>query len=223
MATSAGQGAPAPGRRRPQVPRRVQVGLLVLAVLAAAVALAGQIVRRTDRTTRAFPAVRAVELDSDAGDVAVVATARRDVRVTTTRVWSFRMPVERMRVEGDVLRLTGSCPGGLGAGRCAVAWQVQVPPGVALRVHTGGGDLTVRGVGGPLVLATDAGRVEVVDVAARRVELSSGAGDVRVATRRAPGRLVAQSRAGDIRLTLPDTVYRVDAHTDRGTARVAVH
>lgn len=222
MVMPTGQAPPAPARRRRRVPRRVQVGLLVVAILAGAVALAGQIVRRTDRTTRAFPPVRAVELDSDAGNVAVVVTDRRDVGVMTTRTWSFQVPVERMRVEGDVLRLTSSCPGGLGAGRCTVAWQVRVPPGVGLRVRTGGGDVTVRGVGGPLVLHTDAGRVEAVDVVATRVELSSQAGNVRVAARRPPDTLVAESRAGDIRVTLPDAAYQVGAHTDAGTVLVEV-
>jgi DUF4097 and DUF4098 domain-containing protein YvlB len=67
-----------------------------------------------------------------------------------------------------------------------------------------------------LRLSSSAGDVDATDVRADRVIAESSAGDVSLSLRSAPVRVDADSSAGDVEIVVPDEVYSVDASTSAG-------
>jgi len=60
-------------------------------------------------------------------------------------------------------------------------------------------------------------------LAGRRIEARTSSGDVRVeAVRTPPDSLTATSSSSDIRVVVPDEVYRVDAHTSSGNVDLSL-
>jgi len=75
---------------------------------------------------------------------------------------------------------------------------------------------------GPVVVATSAGNVDGVDLAASYLDATTGAGRIRLSLTEPPGRLGLRTGAGNIEVAVPVAAggYRVDA--DAGAGRVDV-
>jgi len=82
---------------------------------------------------------------------------------------------------------------------------------------TSSGDVTLTRTEGDVRARTSSGNVIGEQLAGRRIEARTSSGDVRVeAVRTPPDSLTATSSSGDIRVVVPDEVYRVDANTSSG-------
>src|SRR3954469_20630284 len=132
---------------------------------------------KSERFTISQP-VQKVVLASHAGDVEVVATATKHVIVRQKTHWVTSKPTPERTVSGGVLRLADGCKRGWPIFRCDTSYRIEVPRNLAVEAHTDAGDVLVRGVGGSLAMAADAGDVEATGLTGIRVKADSDAGDV---------------------------------------------
>ncbi|MFD1828292.1 DUF4097 family beta strand repeat-containing protein [Streptomyces desertarenae] len=182
---------------------------------------------------------RTLVVDVDDSPLELVAADRGDVRVTrwfdglayggsTGARWSF---------EDGTLSLGPRCKG---PASCDIRHRVEVPHGVAVRVVSDNGDVTVRGlraalaveadngtvrvrdVSGPLELSGDNGSVEATGVRSREVTAETDNGRLKLALAEVPEEVAARSHNGSVTVELPRARYRVDAGAHNGSTRVEV-
>lgn len=141
-------------------------------------------------TTMAFPRDGVVDLTNVSGDITVTGWDRAEARVqasTSRGRLRWRFSSSRITVEIEPVRgRTGDSP-----------IEVSVPQGVRVITRSTSGDLTIRGVNGPVDASTTSGDVELAD-ASERVELKSVSGDVRAV--RVRGEIEANSVSGEVEL-----------------------
>lgn len=126
-------------------------------------------------------------------------------------------------VDEGTLRLTETGCGGGGNLRCEVEYQIRVPAQTATRIITHAGDVSVRGVGGAVVITTDAGRVHGDALTSDDVNVATRAGQVRLGFTEAPALVQTQTDIGAIDVRVPGgQPYAVDVSADAGTSAVSV-
>ena len=136
------------------------LGTGVLGILTTAVS-------ETTTDTTEFPAPSRREIDNNTeGSVTLVA---EDTDTVTVRVdvWSSMMsqPSWDTETEGDTLRLAANCSLIFTVfGRCSVDYEVAVPEGTEVSVHTVTGDVDVTGVSARVDASTDTGEIRLADV-----------------------------------------------------------
>jgi hypothetical protein len=103
---------------------------------------------------------------------------------------------------------------------CDVSYEIAVPAGVGVVVHSGAGDVNASGLitTAALRLSSDAGDITALDVSAPQLQLDSGAGDVTATVTTPPKRLEASSGVGGVTLTVPNVTY--DLHASSGVGAV---
>ncbi|MEI5097361.1 DUF4097 family beta strand repeat-containing protein [Streptomyces sp. PmtG] len=248
--TPPGTAGRPPGRPARPARSPLRRAVRVLALLTALTLVGGGawylflfLVTRTETGTTAIdPAVRAVVVEIDSGDVRVGVAGRGErTELRKKLTSSLRSPDERIERDGDTLRVTTDC--GEGMGRCGSDYRLTVKAGTRVRVVTRLGDVSVTGVRGSveartriggvriervdgdrLVGASKTGAVTMKDVTFDTADATSKLGDVRVSRTGPFTRLRAVSKTGDVELRLPRTSgpYDVTAHTKIGDRRVAV-
>ena len=116
-----------------------------------------------------------------------------------------------------VLTLTASCPGL----ECSAHYELAIPPDVAVDVSSGFGSITARGLTSAslIQLGTTAGAIHATGLDAPAVKLSTGVGDLTAALARPARTLTANTVAGGMTLTVPNTSYAV--HTNSGVGHVS--
>jgi DUF4097 and DUF4098 domain-containing protein YvlB len=144
-------------------------------------------VRSRIDTTYSFSRTGVVDLSLISGDIIVTGSGRDEIRV---RAFSER---GRIRMDASSSRLTldiESDRGRMGDTR----FEVAVPAGVRVLMRSTSGDLSAKGVRGPVEAHTTSGDI-VVDEATDRVSLESVSGDVRAT--RLSGDIRIESVSGD--------------------------
>ncbi|MCK9894452.1 DUF4097 family beta strand repeat-containing protein [Frankia sp. AgB32] len=151
----------------------------------------------------------------------------------------LRPPTLSTHVDGDTVRVSRHCRA---FWDCTATLYLRVPTGTRVDVDTAGGNVAATGLDGPVRLLSTAGDVEVdrprgdieatssagdvsiVDSRARRVDVSTSAGDVLVDTEVAPDDVNARSVAGSVEVYLPPGAppYDADVHTAGGTRDVSI-
>src|SRR5262245_44254564 len=122
--TGMGQEVPArqrAGRRGPGIAAAV-IGVALIAL--GAVSLIGTAIQRTERSTRTWSGVDAVEVDVGSGNIEVTAASRDDVQVEQIERRSWRAPRTEAWLSGGVLRLSGHCRP-VWFGNCEVNYRIQ--------------------------------------------------------------------------------------------------
>lgn len=221
----------------------------LLAVLIALVGTAGILVvglstwfPEEDLATITPPgAVRRVEVDVEAGTVAIVAGGTGGVTVDRTRRYLRGKPVTEERVVGGVLRVSAECTR-IPTFGCEVDYRIEVPAGVSVKVRvvrgsvsvddvmgmvevdTGAGAVRLSRIRGPVKVNTSAGSVEGVDLVAEFLDATTGAGRIRLSMAEPPGRMGLRTGAGSIDVGLPAALggYRVAADAGAGSVDVSV-
>ncbi|MDN3026496.1 DUF4097 family beta strand repeat-containing protein [Streptomyces sp. S.PB5] len=144
--------------------------------------------------------VRALDLDTKGGHVELIVTDAESVKVTEKFSYSDDKPATSHQVEGGELRLTG---GGCDTGDCSVSYRIELPAETQLRVDSGGGHITGKGLAGPARLRTEGGHVDV-------------------SFTKAPDRIYAASGGGDITVQVPGGPYAVSIDAEGGKSETAV-
>jgi len=219
------------------------VGILVAVMLAAGLSVAALATgfSAEDSATITEPGpVRAVEVEVESGQVAVVAGAASGAVVTRARRYIGAKPHGDDRVIDGVVHVNARCRVvRLG---CETDYRIEVPAGVPVKVRAergsvsisgmtgmvevdaGAGDVRLDRTRGPVKVTTSAGDVDGVDMVAAFVDATTGAGRVRLTLAEPPGRLGLRTGAGAIDVGLPAVSggYRVEAKAGAGRVDVGV-
>jgi hypothetical protein len=174
------------------------------------------------RTYTVTSRVTMVIVNGGAGTVTVTGGSRSTVTVTERAYYSnsAKPPSASHAVSGATLTLSYSCPAQL---TCGLAYDVQVPRGVAVRVSDREGAITLTALAGPVTATTVAGVITATGLGSRSASFRSTAGAITAAFSAVPASVSAATNAGPITLTLPGTAaYQVHAHTYVGTSAVTV-
>lgn len=194
----------------------------VLVLLGAAVAMAIWWAASSHTRVTSYRVVgtlTAVDLDVGDADVEVVG-GEGALEVRRRDVFAFgQAPRERRRVAAGVLRLATRCAETV-VGRCSSAYRIAVPDNVQVTVQTSGGDVGVSGLNASARVVTGSGAIEVDGFCGFSLSASSESGAVTAAAACSPDRTELRSGSGAVHAMVPPGRYRVDAHSDRGTARV---
>ena len=185
--------------------------------------------------------IRTVEVDVDVGTVEVVAADGHAARVVRTRRDLQGAPSVRQAMVHGVFRQEAECRRFVAVG-CTVDHRVEVPAGVAVKVRSERGSVSVTGVSGMVEVDAGAGNVRLtgtrgpvrVDASGGRVDgdglvalyldATTSAGGIRLSFNEPAGRLGLKTGAGDIDVALPAAPggYRVAAEAGAGNVDVAV-
>jgi hypothetical protein len=162
--------------------------------------------------------VHALRIDNPAGQVVIHAgdpadgvVVRRDIDYHTDQP-----PTPGQTVADGVLHLTANC------GDCGIAYDVTVPPSLAVTVVDNAGEVTVTGIAGAVDVTASAGHVEGDDLRAPSVRVQASAGAVNLTFAAPPDDVTAHSNAGEVTVAVPSGNYAVDASTNAGARTVNV-
>jgi hypothetical protein len=211
--------APAPPRHSAGRVVLIVLGSIVTAGLIALVAflLLDFAAGHSSHTTAAYRDVRTLTVHSGAGDVTLTrAPAGSAVVVKANETEGlFKPKVSSRLAAGGALSLTASCPGQL---ECSVDYELAVPPGVAIRVSSGFGNINATGLtsASSIQLGTTAGDLHATGLDAPSVKLSTGVGGLTASLAHPARILTASTVAGGLTLSVPDTSYAVHANSGVG-------
>jgi hypothetical protein len=217
----------------------VVVSLLLVAW--GALTLVSLLARDTAHRSATYEGVRAVDLDLGFESVTVTGSGSATVHMTRSYSWSMRKAETSSRQLGDRLVMTSHCGWDIGLG-CSGNVRLEVPRGTTVRLHSGDGHLSLRGltgqvdvstgdggvdvedVSGPLVLRTGDGSIEARDLRSRSVDVHTGDGSVRLAFRTAPTSIRADTGDGSVEVSVPrdGDPWQVDATTGDGSRTIDV-
>ncbi len=198
--------------------------LIVIGGISAASAL----MLRTDTTTGTFThPISGVLINTSNGSVTLVPGRPGAVSVTQHLRWSFARPQPITTWEGQTLVLSGRCKGDpvLTGWDCAVSFRLSVPPGIAVKVATSNGAVSLTGMTGPVVVATSNGAVTGTALGSSDVSARTSNGPIRLSFSGAPKTVIARTSNGSVDVGLPPgpTAYQVNTATSNGSRHVDVH
>jgi hypothetical protein len=164
--------------------------------------------------------VTTVVIDGGSGSITVTGTSHGAIQVSQQPSYSKKPPVTTRTVSGSTLTLAYTCPTEL---VCGVAYDVQVPPDVAVHAVTREGSITLSSVTGPVTAQTVAGFISATSLASPSATFKSSAGGINASFTAAPGSVQASTTAGPIFVAVPNIVsYKVSGHTYVGKTTVTV-
>ncbi len=185
-------------------------------------------------------AIRTVVVRVDTGSVHVRGGAE-DVSGTRTVDRSMQPPAISERVEGDTLHLDGHCSG-FAIAWCSVSYDLDVPTGTRLdiesrtgrvsvdnssgdvKVFAGAGQIELTDLRGPLRAETGAGTIRGDHLASRAVDVTAGAGSVRLQFSSPPDLVKARAGTGSVDVEVPadGTSYLVMDTEDGAPLKISV-
>lgn len=187
------------------------LGLAIGVVLANCTVLAscaGRSLRPGWRRFEASDAVQRIEITVDVGSLTLVGAPAGTLVLVSRNARSFPESRQiRDDVDGGTLRIEARCGGAPG---CRVDHELRVPPGVAVTVQLGDGDVEVQDVAGSLQIDVALGKVTGSGLAGQVVDVHTEGGPIDLGFVVAPTRLVAYAAAGDVSLRVPAGRYRCD-------------
>lgn len=222
------------------------VVITALAALTAAgtgAAVLGRVEHRADDTLT-FPATDGFALTSGSADVTITGADVPQVEVTRHATWSGPDGVPAPVLEGGEVRTRG-CDGvwwksfGLWRRPCSARFDVRVPYGTAVRLHTDIGDVRLAGRLGPVTVDGDVGSLDMTRMQAPSAVVRWDVGDVSLspATPRQEVRtsiggvegdglrsrsMLVELNVGDVRLRFAEPPQAVDARANIGGVAVTV-
>jgi hypothetical protein len=173
-----------------------------------------------------YPAAGITELSvaNDNGHVEVVGTNTDTIVVRSHVTEGLTSPRDRQQVVEGRLQLDAKCSN-FTLNWCNVAYRIEVPAGITVRIRADSGDVRVADITGDLTVHSDSGNVSASGLRSATVTAGSDSADVRLAFVAPPQAVQVSADSGDVEITVPDdgTAYRVDASTDSGSVDNQLH
>jgi hypothetical protein len=157
-----------------------------------------------------------LEARTGAGDIVVNESDRTGVHVTETLHWRGDRPKDGHAVNGDRLTLDYRCRS------CAVDYKVEIPRGLEVKLDSGSGTFTLRGLTGPVAASTGSGDIDAQGLTGKRVTAGTGSGEVKLRFAAAPDLVKVETGAGDGLVWVPRGAYNVTTQTGAGNRTVEV-
>jgi hypothetical protein len=239
---STDQGGPGRSTTTQTTLRVLLVVVSLLLVAWGALTLVSLLARETAHRSATYDGVRTVDLDLGFESVTITGSGSAGaVHMTRSYSWSMRTAEASSRLQGDRLVMTSHCGWDLGLG-CSGDVRLEVPRGTTVRLQSGDGHLSLRGltgevnvstgdggvdvadVSGPLVLRTGDGSIEATDLRSRSADVHTGDGHVRLGFLTAPDSIQADTSDGSVDVSVPrdNEPWRVDATTGDGSRTIGV-
>ena len=215
--TSAPERAPAQPHRGVVV---AAVLLVVVVIGTGAVQLFSQVARGTVESSRVLrPLAERLTVDSAIGDVTVVPSTDGQVHVHTVVRHGLGQPVLVQESTPSGVRLDVDCNEMLPS-HCDVTSTVELPPAFELVVNGTAGDVTARGLTGPIRVDREGGDIALFDTTGP-VDVTTTWGEITARGMRSDT-VRAESRTGDVRLELLDPPQTVQVNAQAGEVDVEV-
>lgn len=198
----------------------VLVTVLIAGVLVGGLAVASVMSKKTTTQVSQVDLADAAQLSVQAGkaDVRFV-EGRGDTLVVRARVTSgLRKTSYTLQRKGTDFIVDSSCQAWLAPG-CGVEVTFEVPPGVPLVVATDAGDVELEDIKDRVVtVATRSGDVEAHRLAVTELYATTSSGDVDASFAQQPFALKIRTGDGDVDAAVPDgdVSYAVDVASDSG-------
>jgi hypothetical protein len=171
-------------------------------------------------TYRISAPVSTVAVTSHAGNITITGGTGPAISVTQEADYSRIPPTTTRTVSGSTLTVTYSCPVQV---ICGVAYALQVPRGVAVRVRAGAGAVRLAGLAGTVTAKADAGLISATSLAGASVSLTTDVGGISASFAAPPVTVQASATVGAITLHVPGTAsYKVTADAHVGKATVSI-
>jgi hypothetical protein len=162
-----------------------------------------------------------LRVSSSGGRIDLVTRAGNATRITETVSYDDDRPVTRHSVQGDQLVVqTSGCPDD--SHQCSVSYQIEVPPGLAARLDSAGGDIGLHALTGDLDISSGGGQLRADTLAARKLVVRTGGGSADVRFTAVPDRVDLDTAGGQAVVRLPDGRYAVETDSAGGDNRAAV-
>jgi hypothetical protein len=161
-----------------------------------------------------------VDLQLSSGEASIVGSSSPALQVRRTDSYAFGHPArERRWVAGGVLHIVSRCPR-IVLGSCSASYELAVPQGVAVQVHTRSGAIRMNGFNGDASVGTRSGNVDIEAYCGFHLSASSESGSLYVSTACAPQSLRLQTASGDAVALVPPGRYRIGAISGARRQRV---
>jgi Toastrack DUF4097 len=165
--------------------------------------------------------VSRVDLQLASGNADIVGSSSPAVQVRRTEDYAFGHPArERRWLTRGVLHIVSGCPH-IVMGSCSASYEVAVPQGVTITVHTDSGGIRMNGVSGNASVGTRSGNVDVEAYCGFHLSAASDSGNVTVVTACPPQSLRLQTGSGDAAALVPPGRYRIAAVSGGHRERVS--
>jgi len=167
-----------PGRRVPERPLWIALGVALLGVTLGGSAMAAwtNLTRQHAVLTATYAATGLELRDLGSIDVTIVGSDRNDIAVTRSLTWSGSAdspPAAREQVSGGILSVENPCRNSRFP--CSANLHVEVPRAASIRWAAGSGDLTAQGVAS---VSGSAGSGDVVARDVGTVDITTSSGDI---------------------------------------------
>lgn len=195
------------------------IALAVALVVIGGMALIGRLLERQETSSATFSEpIDGMSIDTDNGDIIIVAASVDETRVEWVATYSVRSPDPTASIEGGWLEIDAGCPGFSlpFVGGCRVDIRVTAPVGAAIEAASANGDVEIEGVIGSLAADTSNGDVIGRRLAARTVGATTSNGAISLSFIQAPDRVTADTSNGAITIEVPNVPFRIEADTDNG-------
>lgn len=190
-----------------------------VAILATAVGWLASLGSRTS-SYAVTATLTGVDLQLASGPAEIVGSSSPALQVRRTDSYSFGHTArERRWLAGGVLHIVSRCPR-IVLGSCSASYELAVPQGVAVTVHTGSGSIRMNGFNGDASVGTRSGNVDIEAYCGFHLSAVSESGNLYVATACAPQRLRLQTASGDAVALVPPGRYRIGAISGARQQRV---
>ena len=164
--------------------------------------------------------VTTLVIKGGSGSVDVTGSGRGTIGVSQQASYGKTPPTETHVISGTTLTLSYTCPS---AFVCGVSYDVQLPRGVAVRVSTAAGPITLTSLAGPVSAQTSAGLITAIGLSSPTAALKSNAGGIDATFSAAPSSVHAATNVGPILLVVPGSAaYQVSTRTFVGSSTVSV-
>ena len=164
--------------------------------------------------------VSTVVVISHVGNITVTGGSGSSTSVTEQATYSKTRPDTTRTISDKTLTVTYTCPAQL---VCAVAYAVQVPPGVTVRAQASAGAVTLSNLAGNVTATAKVGIIYATGLSGSSVSLTTDGGGISASFTAAPATLRAVARVGTVDLHVPGSVaYKVSADAHVGHAEVGV-
>jgi len=182
-----------------------------------------------------------VGLSLGAADAQVTQAAGSQVRLTGTAHYSLVRSTVTWQTTASGVTVSAQCH--FVTGVCSFNLRAVLPAGKRANLSDGSGNITLRGLTGPVTagsgsgnitgsalsgprvtLGSGSGNIAIASLTSPDVVASSGSGDISLAFSKVPSRVRVSASSGNVSLVLPPgpTHYRVNATTDSGNRIIGV-
>jgi len=180
------------------------IGLTLVTLAYGVTTLVNVLGIRTYRTTTAFPLTHTLVLRGGDSRITLVADATDQIVVESSVRRGIIDPGAVAEMQGDTLHLDGACVARVLTSFCSVTLTVHVPRDLALQGSLDDGSLTADGLVGPVSLTIADGQVDLRNMDADTVDLSTSDGRIDLSLVSAPQSVRVHTSDGSASVCLPD-------------------